>query len=190
MKLFYSLVCLILFVSISYGASIRGLDGYQNYSIDVVKNAYLHNSMGNIYFNEKNYNAAFQEYTIAYNLTKNTHAGAPYLYNMARCMIKLHNYKQAKNFVEQAIKKNCINITYYEALVDCYIALNTYEKELSKHISDTKNPYNRIVAGLIYLKTGEKTNAKIIFDEFINDNPDMIISEDVKHILREMDKTN
>ena len=188
MRLFYSLICLILFFNISCSASIRGLDGYQNYTIDAAKNANSHNSLGNIYFDEKNYNAALQEYEIAYNLVKNTRAGSPYLYNMARCMIKVNNYKQAQHLIEYAIKKDCINITYYEALVDCYIALNTYKKELSKHISDTKNPYNRIIAGLIYLKTGEKLNAKIIFDEFINENPDMIISEDVKLILREINK--
>ena len=186
LKLLYSLICLILFTNITLGASIRGLDGYQNYTIDPAKNARNHNRMGNLYFDEKNYNAALSEYEIAYNLTKDTRAGAPYVYNMARCMIQLGRYKHAQHLVELAINKDCINIVYYVTLVDCYIAQNIHKKELQRHISDTKNPYNRIIAGLIYLKTGEKLNAKIIFDEFINDNPDMIISDDVRQILREM----
>ena len=186
MKLFYSLICLILFTNILHAASLHGLDGREQLKIDVVKNARQHNNMGNIYFDEKNYNAAFLEYQIAYGLTKNTHAGAAYVYNMARCAMKFGNYKQAQHFIEQAINKDCINMTYYEALVDCYIAQNIVQKKLSHHIADTKNPYNRIVAGLIYLKTGQKIDAKIIFDEFINDNPDMIISDDVRQILKNL----
>lgn len=185
MKLFYSLICFILFTNVALSASsIRGLDGYQNYKIDAAKNARSHNNMGNIYFDEKNYNAAIQEYEIAYNLAKDTNSTAPYIYNMARCMIKLGNYKNAQYLIQEAIKKDCINMVYYETLVDCYIALKTEKKQLQKHIRDNKNPYNRIITGLIYLKTGQKTNAKIIFDEFINDNPDMIISDDVRLILR------
>ena len=142
--------------------------------------------MGNIYFDERNYNAALAEYEIAYNLTKNTNSCAPYIYNMARCLIKNGNYKQAKYLVEEAIKRDCINMVYYETLVDCYIALKIENKELKKCISNEKNPYNRIIAGLIYLKTGQKTEAKIIFDEFIDDNPDMLISNDVRQILRNL----
>ena len=127
MRLFYSLIFVSLFACVS-AASIRGLDGYQQYTIDAAKNARSHNNMGNIYFDEKNYNAALMEYEIAYNLTKNTPAGAPYIYNMARCLIKLGNYKQAQKLVEYAINKDCINMTYYNTLVDCYIAQNIQEK--------------------------------------------------------------
>ena len=172
--------------NIVQAGSIRGLDGFEQHKIDASKNANSHNGMGNIYFDEKNYNAAFQEYKIAYDLTKNTPSGAPYLYNMARCMIKFNNYKQAQNLIEAALKKDCTNIVYYSALVDCYIAQNTYQKELEHYLSDYKNPYNRIIAGLIYLKTEQKIEAKIIFDEFINDNPDMIITQDIRQILREL----
>ena len=187
MKLFYSFICLSLFLCNASASSIRGLDGYQQYTIDAAKNARTHNNMGNIYFDEKNYHAALMEYEIAYNLTKNTPAGAAYIYNMARCMIKMGNYKSAQNLVEYAINKDCINMTYYNTLVDCYIAQKIQEKKLIKHLSDTKNPYNRIIAGLIYMKTNKKTEAKIIFDEFINNNPDMIISEDVKLLIRKID---
>jgi lipopolysaccharide biosynthesis regulator YciM len=185
MKLFYSLVCLILLTNIVFAeTSIRGLDGYQDYKIDAVKNARIHNNLGNIYFDENNYNAALGEYKIAYDLTKNTKASSVYLYNMARCMIETGNYKTAQNMLEDIIQKGCVNITYYETLVDCYIKQNIHQEKLKKYLSNEKNPYNRIIAGLIYLKSDQKTNAKIIFDEFINDNPDMIISEDIRRILR------
>ena len=173
-----------MFANLVQGASLHGLDGYIPHKIDVVKNARQHNNMGNIYFDEKNYNAAFYEYQIAYELMKHTHGTAPYLYNMAKCMLKFKNYIRAQYLIEQAIKQDCINMTYYEALVDCYTAQNIAHKKLSIHLADTKNPYNRIIAGLIYLKTGQKIEAKVIFDEFISDNPDMIISNDVRLILK------
>lgn len=188
MKLLCSLIFIILTVNITQASSLRGLDAYEENKIDASRNARLHSNMGNIYFNEKNYNAAFLQYDIAYKLTKNTNASSTYLYNMARCMIKLGDYKYAQYLIQEAINKDYLNMTYYNTLVDCYIALNTYKKELKKCLSDTINPYKRIIAGLIYYKTGQKINAKIIFDEFINDNPDMIISDDVRLILKRINE--
>ncbi len=166
--------------------SLHGLDGFKENVIDATKNARLHSNMGNIYFGEKNYTGALKEYQIAYNLTSNTSESSTYLYNIARCFMKLQNYEAARRAVLGAIDKDCINLTYYETLVDCYIILKTSDQELKKHLKDNSNPYNRIIAGLIFLKTGQKTSAKAIFDEFINDNPDMIITQDIKAILRKL----
>jgi len=166
--------------------SNRGLKGYEFQRIDAAKNARLHSNMGNIYYEEKNYLAALKEYELAYNLGCNTTNASVYLYNIARCFINLGNYKLAQNAIKGAIEKDCINMLYYETLVDCYINLNTTETELQKHLNDNKNPYNRIIAGLIFLKTGQKTNAKIIFDEFIINNPDMIITSDVKRLIQKL----
>ena len=127
------------------------------------------------------------EYEIAYKLTYKSSASSVYLYNLSRCYIRLNNFKQAKIYLDEAIKIDCLNMTYYKALVDCYIALNIQDDELEKHLSDEINPYNRIVAGLIFLKTGNKIAAKSIFDEFINSNPDMLISDDVRLILKQID---
>ncbi|MBR1616977.1 tetratricopeptide repeat protein, partial [bacterium] len=154
--------------------------------IDVTKNARTHSNMGNLYFQEKNYYAAFKQYEIAYDLVADTKGGAAYLYNMAVCMKHLGNYKAAKIFLDEVIKKDYMNLTYYDALVDCYVALGSYETELKKYLSDSTNPYNRIVAGLIYMKTNRVREAKILFDEFVNENPKMMISDDVRIILREL----
>lgn len=190
MKLNYKILILIfsclLFSFAQADMSLHGMDGFRESKIDAAKNARLHSNMGNIYFSEKNYIGALKEYQIAYNLTHNTNGSSTYLYNIARCFIKLGNYELARKALLGAIDKDCINITYYETLVDCYINLNTAQKELKAHLKDKRNPYNQIIAGLIYLKTGHKTSAKIIFDEFINDNPDMIISEDIRLILKRM----
>ena len=90
------------------------------------------------------------------------------------------------NAIEGAIKKDCINIEYYQTLVRLYIILGTQEKELLKHLDDTKNPYNKIIAGLIYKDTGRKMQAKAVFDEFVVSYPDMIITSDIYSILRQL----
>ncbi len=166
--------------------SKHGMDGFIHGKIDPIKNARLHSNMGNIYFDEKKYISALKEYEIAYNLAHKTQAAGAYLYNIARCYIAMENYNLAINALEGAIKKDCIHMTYYETLVDCYIKLNIQDKKLSQHIKDTTNPYNRVIAGLIYLKTNRKMQARATFDDFVTQNPDMIISNDIRAILRNL----
>ncbi len=166
--------------------SIRGLDAYEWNKIDASKNARLHSNMGNIFFDEKNYQAAIKEYEIAYNLTADKAQSSVYLYNIARCFMTLNQYQLAKNAILGAIKKDCMNITYYNALADCIIKLNQQDSEIEKYLKENKNPYNRIIVGLILLKTDKKLEAKFIFDEFINKYPDLIITDDVKMILNQI----
>ena len=78
-------------------------------------------------------------------------------------------------------------MAYYEAYADACVKTKTYNKELTKALNDTTNPYNRIIAGLIYYKTGKKGTAKAVFDEFINTYPKMIITEDVKLLLKNIE---
>ncbi len=164
--------------------SLYGLDGWQQNVIDASKNARLHSNMGNIYFQERNFVSALAEYTIAYNLTYNSSISSTYLYNIATCYMALGDYVSSKNALLGAISKDCINITYYRAYVDTIYALNEHKQELKKCMKDTINPYNKIIAGLIFLKMGKKQSAKIIFDAFIVQYPDMIITADVRNILK------
>jgi tetratricopeptide (TPR) repeat protein len=166
--------------------SYHGLDGFIEGKIDAIKNARMHSNMGNIYFDEKKYVAALKEYEIAYNLANKTQASGAYLYNIARCYFVLGEYDLSKKAVLGAIQKDCIHITYYQLLVDCFIKLDIVENELQKHIEDESNPYNRIIVGLIYLKTNRETQARAILDDFIVRYPKMIIAEEVKVILRQM----
>ncbi|MBQ8634639.1 tetratricopeptide repeat protein [bacterium] len=163
--------------------SNHGLDGFVVGKIDATKNARLHSNMGNIYFDEGKYISALKEYEIAYNLAYDTQASGAYLHNIARCFFVMGNFALAKNAIEGAILKDCINLTYYEMLAECIIKLGIENSELKKYISDTTNPYNRIVVGLIYLKTGHKMQARATFDDFIYQNPDMIITQDIKVLL-------
>ena len=166
--------------------SNHGIDGFVQGEINAAKNARLHSNMGNIYFDEGKYISALKEYEIAYNLAYESQAGGVYLYNIARCYMELGNFNVAKKAIEGAIRKDCINITYYETLCECIFKLNIQEKELRKYIHDSSNPYNKIMVGLIYKNSGRAMQARAVFDDFIVQYPDMLIAEDVKLLLRQM----
>lgn len=171
----------------AYAASITSVQPTELFpTVDAMKNARIHSNMGNLYMQEKNYSSALSEYEIALKLAYDKPISSTYLYNIAQCLYKMGYYNDSKKSVEAALKKDFMNIAYYELLVDCYIKLNEENKQLKKLLQDSTNPYNRIVAGLIYLKTGKKRNAKIIFDEFVCNNPDMDISLDIKQILNQL----
>lgn len=193
MKLNYKILTILIiflipFVSakVNNEESIRGLKGYETQKIDAKKNARTHSNLGNLYFEEKNYLAALKEYEIAYNLDNVSSNSSVYLYNIARCYIEVGNYTLAKRAIKGAINKDCINIIYYNTLAECIVNLGNYMSEFYNYLHDTTNPYNRIIAGLILVKIGEKTNAKILFDDFINSYPDMLITDDVKRILKNL----
>lgn len=184
LNLVCSIFVFLLFLDASYAMkSNHGLDGYVENRIDAAKNARMHSNMGNIYFFEKKYISALKEYELAFNLSKNSQTSGVYLYNIAKCHYILTNYSYAQKAILGAINKDCINITYYDFLVDCFIKLNTTEKELEKYLLDVTNPYNKIVVGLIYLKTDRKMQAKATFDDFIVQYPDMLIADDVRLLI-------
>lgn len=179
-------ICLLLIPYCCADSSLRGLKGYEENTIDATKNARLHSNMGNIYFEEKNYTAALKEYQIAYNLNPNDSSSSIYLYNIARCFINLGAPNIAIKPLKGAINKNYTNLIYYETLADCFVKTNTAKKELNKYLKDTSNPYNKIMAGFIYLKLGDKTTARTIFDDFINEHPKMIVVQDIKTLMKKL----
>ena len=186
MKLLFKILIIMMTTPVFAMDSMRGLDGFQWNTIDAVKNARGHSNMGNIYFQQENYVSALKEYQIAYNLTYNLNSSSVYLYNISQCFMKIKNYKLAQNALLGAIEKDCMNLVYYDALVDTFIVLGEDNTELKKYLSDDTNPYNRTVAGLIYLKTGQNRNAKTLFDEFVAANPDMLITNDIKAIIKKL----
>lgn len=167
-------------------SSLRGLKGFEENTIDAAKNARLHSNMGNIYFDEKNYTAALKEYQIAFNLVPDDPDSSIYLYNIARCFINLGAPDIAIKPLEGAISKNYTNLIYYETLADCYVKTNTAKKELNDYLKNAQNPYNKIMAGFIYLKMGDKITALTIFDDFINEHPKMIVVQDIKTLIKKL----
>ena len=182
----FFLICFLTIANCYADSSLRGLKGYEENVIDAAKNARLHSNLGNIYFEEKNYTAALKEYQIAYNLTADNYSSSVYLYNIARCFINLGAPNIAIKPLKGAIDKNYSNLIYYETLADCFVKTNTAKKELNNYLKDTSNPYNKIMAGFIYLKMGNKVNARTIFDDFINEYPKMEVVQDIKTLIKKL----
>lgn len=192
MNLKYKIIYILFFISLLMiscvfaDSSLRGLKGFEENTIDAAKNARLHSNMGNIYFDEKNYTAALKEYQIAFNLVPDDPDSSIYLYNIARCFINLGAPDIAIKPLEGAISKNYTNLIYYETLADCYVKTNTAKKELNDYLKNAQNPYNKIMAGFIYLKMGDKITALTIFDDFINEHPKMIVVQDIKTLIKKL----
>ncbi len=163
-----------------------GVYSFEENTINAKNNAVYHNNLGNIYFSEKNYIAAIKEYELAFNLAPDNNLCATYLYNLARCYMALNRFQLAQNALLGAIKTDCMNLVYYEALVDCFINLNTQNYELSNYLNDSTNPYNKIIVGLIYLKTNNKKSAKTTFNKFVKNYPDFLITEDIKKLIEKI----
>lgn len=164
--------------------NIRGVNSYSYVPINASNNARGHNNMGNIYFKEENYIAALKEYEIAYNLEPNGKYGAIYLYNIAKCFMVSKRYAAAKKAIEGCIKKDYMNIAYYNSLADIIVLQGNSNAEIKKYLQDTKNPYNRVLVGLIYIKTKKIAQARTILDEFVANNPNLIMTDDIKTILK------
>lgn len=183
-KIFFFIILSFFLKSNAEIASLRGLDGYQESVIDATKNARNHSNFGNLYFKEGNYIAAIKEYELAYALNENSQASAIYLYNISRCLLNLKDYPRAYATVKQAIHRDYLNITFYELEADCILKLNFQDKALDEIFKNEKNPYNKLTAGFIYLKTCQKQRAITLFDDMINDNPDLLISTDLKNLIK------
>ncbi len=184
--IFFVVPLFIVYENFSLSTYAEGLKAFEEITIDATKNATLHNNMGNIYFDEKNYFGALEEYKIAYQLNPKGQIGAVYLYNIARCYIIFNKIEEAKNLIEQAIFNDCMNLVYYDFLAQCYSELGIKKSEFNKLLNDEINPYNKILAGLIYLKRDEKLKAKAVFENFIKEYPSMEITQDIESLLNRL----
>ena len=90
----------------------------------------------------------------------------------------------AQKCFEQALLGDCMNFVYYKNLVNVYEARGILNSKVTYHLSQKdKNPYSAIILGLIYLKQNKIGAAVTILDDFCVQNPDLIITSDVKRLL-------
>ena len=69
---------------------------------------------------------------------------------------------------------------------DAISAVNDLSMKEAKKTSKKRNLVVSLIVGLIYLKKGKRMQARATFDDFVLQNPDMIITQDVKLILDNM----
>ncbi len=160
--------------------------------IDAQRNAKEHNNQGTIYLREGDYLAAIKEFKIAIGINPNAQSTSVYYNNLGRTYMKIYEYnknrliaKWAQDCFEHAILGDCMNMVYYNNLVESYAAqgiLDSRAQYLLKRVE--KNPYNKIIIGLIYLRQNKIGAAITMLDDFCTNNPDLIITNDVKKIIK------
>lgn len=172
----FCLICLIL--CSAYKKPYR-------YTIDAVKDAYYHNNVGVNYLKDRIYYAAIQEFKIAISLNPNSQASAIYYNNLGETYIYIGYPDLAVDCFENALKLYGLNFQYYQNLVKTYELLGLSNLKI-KEIENSKNPYDKIKLGLLYIQKGEKRKGIITLDEFCFEEPDLIITTAIRQHLREI----
>ena len=165
--------------------------GYQKpykYTIDAEKDAFYHNNVGLNYLKDRIYYAAIQEFKIAIQLSPNTQATAIFKNNLGETYNFIGYPDMARVCFEDAIKLYGLNFKYYINLVECYKTLGITNTKI-KEFTNTKNPYEKIQLGLLYIATGEVRRGVIILDEFCMEEPDLLITPAVRQYLKDVTST-
>lgn len=160
-------------------------------TIDATRNAKQHNNQGVIFMKEGDLEAAMKEFKIAIALNPNVQATSVYYNNLGQVYMRMYALNNNKLFpmwaqkcFEQALLGDCMNFVYYKNLVNVYEARGILNSKVTYHLSQKdKNPYSAIILGLIYLKQSKIGAAVTILDDFCVQNPDLIITSDVKRLL-------
>ena len=165
--------------------------------IDAQNNAQMHNNQGVLYLRERDYLAAIQEFKIAIAINPKVQASAVYYNNLGCAYLEIAklqsnhaNFKKEGNFAnfaqlsfEDAIKQDAMNLTYYKNLVESFYLQGILNKSYLKY-RDSSNDFDKLIVGFIYQKQGRMEAAKTIFDEFVSQNPNMLISKSLEQYIR------
>ncbi len=155
------------------------------YTIDAEKDAFFHNNVGLNYLKDRVYYAAIQEFKIAIQLSPSTQATAIFKNNLGETYNFIGYPDMARICFEDAIKLYGLNFKYYLNLVECYKNLGVAGAKI-KEFANTKNPYEKIQLGLLYITTGEVRKGVIILDELCSEEPDLLITPAIRQYLKEV----
>lgn len=97
---------------------VSGYKKPEYYTIDAVRNAYIHNNRGLNYVAERMYYPAIEEFKIAISLNPNTQATAVYYNNLGETYMKIGYPDLAQDCFERALKQYSLNLKYYKNLAD------------------------------------------------------------------------
>lgn len=153
-------------------------------SINPEKNAYIHNNLGLGYLNMGQYGAAIQEFKIAISLNPDTQATAVYFNNLGETYLKLSYYFQAQDCFERALSKYPLNFKYYLNLVTAYQMQGNLDSKLKHLLKYKKTPLDDITIGLIYIAKGQTNRGITILDNFVMNEPKLLITDGVKYYLK------
>lgn len=155
------------------------------YTIDAGKDAFYHNNVGLNYLKDRIYYAAIQEFKIAIQLSPNTQATAIFKNNLGETYNFIGYPDMARVCFEDAVKLYGLNFKYYINLTECYKQLGISQSKI-KEFTGTKNPYEKIILGLLYIQTGEVRKGVILLDELCMEEPDLLINSAIRQYLKEV----
>lgn len=178
------LLCIFLIISAFVCCGYR--KPYK-YVIDAEKDAYYHNNVGLNYLQDRVYYAAIQEFKIAIQLSPNTQATAVFKTNLGETYMFIGYPDMARVCFEDAIKSYGLNFKYYINLAECYKELNITQSKIEEYKA-SDNSYDKIMLGLLYIKTGETRRGVIILDEFCMTEPDLLITPAIRQYIKQVSK--
>ncbi len=177
---------LFLFITVIFTSAYRKP---YSYKVDAEKDAFLHNNIGINYLQDRIYYAAIQEFKIAINLSPNTQATAIFKNNLGETYIFIGYPDMARVCFEDAIKLYGLNLKYYMNLADCYALLNITNSKINE-LTASESVYDKILLGILYIKTGEQKRGVIILDEICQANPELLITSAIRQYLKNVLNTN
>lgn len=154
------------------------------YVIKPEKDAFYHNNVGINYLKDRIYYAAIQEFKIAISLSPSTQASAIFYNNLGETYIFIGYPEKAKDCFEDAIKLYGLNLKYYQNLVNTYIKLGSAQNKI-KDFESSKDVFDRIKLGLLYIQTGEYRKGINTLDEICIQEPDLLITPALKQYLKQ-----
>ena len=175
-------LCIFLFLTMIFCSGYR--KPYQ-YVINAEKDAFYHNNNGLNYLREKIYIAALEEFKIAISLSPNTQSTAIFKTNLGKTYMYMGYPALAQQPLEEALKAYGLNLQYYLNLADCYEKLGIVKQKINEFEKST-SVYDRIMLGILYIRTGELTRGIIALDDFCYNEPDLLITPAIKQYIKEL----
>ena len=155
------------------------------YVIDAGKDAYYHNNIGLNYLRDRIYYAAIQEFKIAIQLSPDTQATAVFKENLGETYMYIGYPDMARICFEDALKLYGLNFKYYLNLADCYAQLNITNSKIEEY-RNSNNLYDKIMLGVLYIRTGEKRRGIIILDDICLSEPDLLITPAIRQYIKQV----
>lgn len=156
------------------------------YIIDPEKNAYAHNNKGIMYLEEKCYYAAIQEFKIAISLNPKAQSTSVYFNNLGKTYLIIGYPELALDCFKNALNQYSLNLDYYINLAKCYKQLGKAQQQLTIVNSEKSNPMTKVMAGMLEEQLGNKKKAITLLDDFVNSEPDLIITPAIKEHIKEL----
>ena len=153
------------------------------YTIDAGKDAFFHNNVGLNYLQDRIYYAAIQEFKIAIQLSPNTQSTAIFKNNLGETYNYIGYPDMARICFEDAVKLYGLNLKYYINLAECYTKLGIVNTKITE-LKNSENTYDKIMLGLLYIKTDNIRNGIIILDEICQSNPDLLITPAIRNYIK------